>query len=135
MIVIDTNIIVYLHITSERTAQAEQAFKKDPDWAAPLLWRNGFLNVLAGYLRRKTISIPEAQRIMGEALRVMEGSEIPASPMHVLELTALSTCTVYDCEFVALAQDLGVKLVTVDKKILAQFPETAIELGKFAGKN
>jgi predicted nucleic acid-binding protein len=70
---------------------------------------------------------------MGDALRVMEGSEIPASFMHVLELTALSTCTAYDCEFVALAQDLGVKLVTLDKQILAQFPETAIALDKFVG--
>jgi predicted nucleic acid-binding protein len=133
MIVVDTHVIVHLLITSDRTAQAEKAFEKDPDWAAPLLWRSEFLNVLAGYLRRRTISITEAQRIMGEALRVMKGSEIPASPMHVLELTALSTCTAYDCEFVALAQDLGVKLVTADKQILAQFPETAIELGKFAG--
>lgn len=135
MIVVDTNVIVHLLITSDRTAQAEKAFEKDPDWAAPLLWRSEFLNVLAGYLRGKTISITEAQRVMGEALRVMEGSEIPASPMHVLELTALSTCTAYDCEFVALAQDLGVKLVTADKQILAQFPDTAIELSKFAGKN
>jgi predicted nucleic acid-binding protein len=133
MIVVDTNIIVHLLITSDRTAQAEKAFEKDPDWAAPLLWRSEFLNVLAGHLRRRTVSITEAQRILGEALRVMEGSEIPASPMHVLELIALSICTAYDCEFVALAQDLGVKLVTVDKQILAQFPETAIELGKFAG--
>jgi predicted nucleic acid-binding protein len=133
MIVVDTNIIVHLHITSDRTAQAEKTFEKDPDWAAPLLWRSEFLNVLAGYIRRRTISITEAQLIMGDALRVMEGSEIPASPMHVLELTALSNCTAYDCEFVALAQDLGVKLVTVDKQILVQFPETAIELGKFAG--
>jgi predicted nucleic acid-binding protein len=135
MIVVDTNVIVHFHMVSERTAQAERAFEKDPDWAAPLLWRSEFLNVLAGYLRRKTISITEAQRIMGEALRVMEGSEIPVPPMHVLELITLSTCTAYDCEFVALAQDLGVKLVTADKQILAQFPEAAIELGKFVGKN
>ena len=133
MIVVDTNIIVHLHITSGQTVQAEQAFKKDPDWVAPLLWRSEFLNVLAGYIRRRTISITEAQYVMGDALHTLEGSEIPTSPMHVLELTALSACTAYDCEFVALAQDLGVKLVTVDKQILAQFPETAIELDKFVG--
>jgi predicted nucleic acid-binding protein len=135
MIVVDTNIIVHLHITSGQTAQAEQAFKKDPGWVAPLLWRSEFLNVLTGYIRRKTISITEAQHILGNALHTLEGSEIPTSPMHVLELTALSTCTAYDCEFVALAQELGVKLVTVDKQTLTQFPETTIELSKFVGKN
>ena len=133
MIIVDTNIIVHLHITSEWTAQAERAFQKDPDWAAPLLWRSEFLNVLTGYIRRKTISITEAQQIMGDALRVMEGNEIPASPLHILELTTISTCTAYDCEFVALAQDLGIKLVTMDKQLLARFPGTAVELGKFTG--
>ncbi len=33
-----------------------------------------------------------------------------------------------DCEFVVLAQDLDVPLVTTDKKALAAFPETAERL-------
>ena len=49
----------------------------------------------------------------------------------MLELTLASSCTAYDCEFVALAKELGVKLVTSDRQILAQFPETAIAPGQF----
>jgi predicted nucleic acid-binding protein len=34
MIVVDTNVIGYLYLTSDRSAQAEQAFRKDPHWVA-----------------------------------------------------------------------------------------------------
>jgi hypothetical protein len=34
MMVVDTNIIRYLHLTGDRSSQAEQAFRKDPHWAA-----------------------------------------------------------------------------------------------------
>ena len=50
---------------------------------------------------------------------------------RILQLAAESTCTGYDCEFVALAKDLGVHLVTVDKQLLSQFPDVAIALDKY----
>ena len=43
----------------------------------------------------------------------------------VLELVRDSDCSAYDCEFVALAMTLGVKLVTMDAKILRAFPKHA----------
>lgn len=37
MIVADTNLIGYLYLESNCSALAEQAWRKDPDWAAPPL--------------------------------------------------------------------------------------------------
>ncbi len=37
----------------------------------------------------------------------------------------------YDCEFVALARDLNVPLVTSDKQVLTQFPDVATSLATF----
>jgi predicted nucleic acid-binding protein len=131
MIVVDTNLICYLFLTGDRSTQAEQAFQKDPDWLAPLLWRSEFRNVLAQYLRRDLISLHEARLIMEQALLVMSGREFDVNSFQVLSLVNASNCSAYDCEFVALAQDLGIRLVTVDHQILNQFSETAVLLEKF----
>ncbi len=68
---------------------------------------------------------------MDRSLRLMSGRERDVSSAHVLRLAAESGCSAYDCEFVALAQDLHVPLVTVDKQVLSQFPDVAIALEKF----
>jgi len=36
-----------------------------------------------------------------------------------------SDCSAYDCEFVALARQLGTSLVTMDSKLLRAFPQIA----------
>jgi predicted nucleic acid-binding protein len=61
----------------------------------------------------------------------MSGREYPASTDRVLRLAAGSVCSSYDCEFVAVAQDLTVPLVTADRQILRAFPETAVSLDGF----
>ena len=131
MIVVDTNVIGYLYLTSDRSALAEQALRKDPLWSAPLLWRSEFRNVLAYYIRKNLIRLEDAQQIMGEAMRLMQGREYEVASYQVFSLVATSTCSAYDCEFVALAKDLDVSLVSVDKEILAQFSAIAIPLEKF----
>ena len=132
MIVVDTNIIGYLFLTSDRSLQAEQAFRKDPVWVAPLLWRSEFRNVLALYLRQGLLSLEDAHQIMDEAMRLMRGMEYEVTSLRVLSLVASSSCSAYDCEFVALAQDLALPVVTADRQVLDQFSETSISLDAFA---
>ncbi|MBN1625384.1 MAG: type II toxin-antitoxin system VapC family toxin [Deltaproteobacteria bacterium] len=132
MIVTDTNIIVYLFLTGDRSKQAEKAFLKDPSWAAPILWRSEFLNVLTLYIRKEILILEEAQEIMEEAMELMRGREYEVAPQQVLKLAVNSTCSAYDCEFIALANDLASSLVTVDKQILHQFPDIAVSLDQFA---
>jgi predicted nucleic acid-binding protein len=133
MIVVDTNTIVYLYMTGEHSTRTEQALLKDPLWVAPLLWRSEFRNVLALYVRKEFLSLEEAEHIMDKALYLMQGREYEIASHPVLALAASSTCSAYDCEFVALAKDLNIRLVTVDRQILRQFPGVAISLEKFVG--
>jgi predicted nucleic acid-binding protein len=132
MIVVDTNVIGYLYLTSEHSAQAEKALHKDPHWAAPLLWRSEFRNVLASYIRKELLSLGDANRIMEAASLLMQGQEYEVPSLQVLSRVSESACSAYDCEFVALAQDLGVPLVTVDRQILNEFPRIAVSLDKYS---
>lgn len=131
MIVVDTNIIAYLYLQSDRSSQVEQLLEKDPQWAAPLLWRSEFRNVLTHYIRKTLLSLDEAQQIMREAMLLMKGREFEIASFQVLDFVATKDCSAYDCEFVALANDLETALVTVDKKILAEFPNIAVSLDDF----
>ena len=131
MIVVDTNVIGCLFLNADRSAQAEGALLKDPRWVAPLLWRSELRNVLALYMRRGMLTLPDAKQIMDAAMDLMQGGEYEVASSAVLDLAAESRCSAYDCEFVALAKDLGVPLVTVDKEILAKFPEVAVSLDVF----
>lgn len=65
---------------------------------------------------------------MQESLRLMSDHEYQGASEHVLRSAVASACSAYDCEFVALAEDIEVRLVTVDKQILSQFPDVAISL-------
>jgi predicted nucleic acid-binding protein len=132
MIVVDSNTIIYLHVNSEKTALALRALQKDPYWVAPPLWESEFRNVLAGYIRRHILKLDEAKLIMKAALQTMEGREILPPSDLVLDLVSESECSAYDCEYIALANHLGVKLVTADQKILRNFPETATDLSAFS---
>jgi predicted nucleic acid-binding protein len=131
VIVVDTNILVHLYLHSDRSLQAAAAFRHDPDWAAPLLWRSEFRNVLALYIRKARLSLIEARQIMDDVTELMMDWEYEVTSYHVLDLVAQSACSAYDCEFVALAQELGVPLVTVDQRILEQFPDVAVSLDAF----
>ena len=134
MIVVDTNIISYFYLNSVYSQIAEQIFKKDPIWSAPLLWRSEFRNVLTFYIRKEIITLSEAIEFFECSEDLLKGNEYEINSTQVLSLSHLSGCSAYDCEFVNLAKDLNVPLVTQDKKILHNFPETAISMNQFLEK-
>jgi len=134
MIVVDTNVVAYLLLGGEKTPGARLAFRKDPVWAAPILWRSEFRNVLAAYLRRAALSLSDAIEVMREAETLFRGAEYSVDSGQVLKLVSESGCSAYDCEFVALAQQLGASLLTSDAEILKEFPQTATSLEAFAKK-
>lgn len=128
MIVVDSNVLAYLYLPGEHTAAAEALLERDPDWVAPILWRSAFRNILAGYMRRKSISFDQATSLQHEAESLLEGAEYEVDSHSVLALVRDSDCSAYDCEFIALAMKLDKKLVTMDKKLLRAFPKRATAL-------
>jgi predicted nucleic acid-binding protein len=128
VIVVDANILAYLYLPGPLTARAEALFAKDPDWAAPLLWRSEFRNILLGYLRRELLSLEEAAGRQRQAEELLAGAEFQVESREVLALARHSCCTAYDCEYVALAVHLDTRLVTMDKQLIRQFPKRVVAL-------
>ena len=131
MIVADTNLIAYLLILGQYTNEAESVYIKDPQWVAPLLWRSEFRNILALYVRRGLMDLNDAYGTMEQAERLMRGQEFEIVSARVLRLAATSGCSAYDCEFVALAQGLGVTMVTSDRILVARFKPTVSSMREF----
>jgi len=128
MIVVDSNVVAYLYLPGDHTEKAEALLEHDADWAAPLLWRSEFRNILVGYMRLKTLTYEAARDLQLEAESLLAGAEHEVDSRQVLELVRDTDCSAYDCEFVALAMTLGVKLVTMDTKLLKTFPKYAVPL-------
>ena len=131
MIVADATTISYLFLAGELSIQAEKVLIKDSKWVAPLLWRSEFRSVLSQYIRKDLLTLEDAVEIMESASALMENNEFDVASRQVLELVKASNLSAYDCEFIALAKDLGVKLVTADIMISSQFPDYALAIQDF----
>lgn len=127
----DTNVLAYLLIPGQHTAAARAAFVRDPEWAAPLLWRSEMRNVLALYLRRGELSLRQATALQDAAEELVAGREPLVASHEVLSLAKSSGRSAYDCEFVAAARQLNVRLVTSDRALLGSFPNDAVSLSVF----
>ena len=134
MIVADHQVLVSFWLPGEWTELAEAAKLRDGVWAAPVVWRAEFRAVLAAYLRQGLLTEAEANTAFLNAQKDMGENEFTVPTERILKLVAGSECTVFECEYVALAQDLGLALVTTSENILREFPRTAVSLTEFARK-
>jgi predicted nucleic acid-binding protein len=135
LIVADTNLVAYLLMNGRYSALAEKVFAKDPRWAAPLLWRSEFQSVLLKCVREGRFGTTDAMQIAGAAEILFAGNEyvMGASDPEVLRIAVeVPGCSAYDAEFVALARELGLPLVTADERLLKAFPGTAVAPELFA---
>jgi predicted nucleic acid-binding protein len=131
MIVADTNLLIYLYVQGQRTEESEAVLQRDALWAVPLLWRSEFRNSLIGLVRAHALHLDDALTMIDEAERWLTGREYSVLSRQVLTLASRSGCSAYDCEFVALAQDLEVPLVTTDRQVLRAFTTVAISPSAF----
>jgi predicted nucleic acid-binding protein len=90
------------------------------------LWRSEIRNALVGLVRADSLAIEDAVGIMANAERLLTGTEYAVPSLQALLLANSSGCSAYDCEYVVLAENLGVPLVTTDRAVLRAFPERAI---------
>ena len=131
MIVADSNVWAYLWLPGEHTRVARAVWDKDPDWHVPVLWCPEMRSILVGYLRRKSMDVADIVMAMTAMEKSLRHSEHDVDCGAVFDAAQRSSCSAYNCEFVALAEALAAPLVTEDRQVLAAFPQRAVSMVDF----
>ncbi|OHB75863.1 MAG: hypothetical protein A2Z34_04930 [Planctomycetes bacterium RBG_16_59_8] len=131
MIVSDNNIVAYLMIDGERTAEARAVRAKDPDWILPPLWRYEFQNVLVTYGKRGKLSRDRCRMLWEEALSTFSVNEETVPASYALDLALTNEISAYDAHYIALATIRQIPLITEDRELQRKFPTIALSMNRF----
>ncbi len=98
MVVVDTNILAYLLIKGDRTADAQALFTRDAEWRSEGFVLIEFSNILATYQRSGALSRSAAETMLATAERVVTGFvNLPHG--RALKLAAEFGVSAYDARF------------------------------------
>lgn len=134
MIISDSTLLIHFALPTagaDDVARAKKVYAQDPDWRVTALWKSEVRHVGIKYVRSGAL-------LRGDlivALHLLDGMLASKTEVvtHVEALDAAFRYELsgYDAEYAALAERLGVPLVTSDKRVLHSV-ECAVSPGTFA---
>ena len=129
MIVVDTNVLAYLLIDGDRTAEAQALRLADPDWRSDPFLLIEFGNLLATQVKADALTAAQAEELLATATQqIADWVEVPHA--EVLALAIDRRISVYDARFIACAQRLGTPLVTEDARLRAATPGLSVSIAE-----
>ncbi len=134
MIVADTNLIAYFLIEGTGTEAVHAVYNRDPAWALAPLCRSEYLNVLATTLRAGVLTEDEAHRGWRNDVELFGHREAEPGGKAVQNGAIGARLSAFDAQFVVLARNLGVPLVTADKSLVRARPDVAVAAKEFGAE-
>jgi predicted nucleic acid-binding protein len=122
MLLVDTNVVAYLLIEGDHTPAAQALCRRDPDWRSEGFLLVEFTNVLASSIAAKRMTLSLAANFLAKAASLFEGKLARIPHPAVLAIAARYRVSAYDARFLALADQLGRRLVTEDSRLRAAAP-------------
>jgi predicted nucleic acid-binding protein len=122
MVVVDTNILVYLFLEGDRSRDAATLLARDADWRSEPFILVEFANVLATLVRTRALGAKQATTLLVDAERRFASSFHAVTHTDALALANRFAVSAYDARFLAVAAHYGVKLVTEDAKLCSAAP-------------
>jgi len=123
MVLIDTNVLAYLLIEGEHTADAQELSRSDPDWRSEAFILIEFTNVLVRSVLVKRMRLDLAGNLLLKAEELLRGKLARVSHSEAMTLATEHRITAYDARFLTLARQLELKLVTEDARLRAAAPD------------
>jgi predicted nucleic acid-binding protein len=130
MLLVDTNVVAYLLIDGDHTGAAQQLRRRDPDWRSEAFLLVEFTNVLASSIANRRMTFGLAEDFLGKALTLFDGKLRSMPPASVLASAVRHGVSAYDARFLALAEAIGLPVVTEDKKLRAAAPDLTQSLAE-----
>lgn len=127
MVAVDTNVVAYLLIEGDRTPAARSLYERDPDWRSEAFLLVEFSNLLATYVRAGKLGRAAAGDLLASAEQILSGV-VNLPHARALALAAEFGVSAYDARFLAVARQLGTKLVTEDAKLRQAAPALTASL-------
>ena len=122
MQIVDTNIVAYLLIDGDHSAAALELRRRDSNWRSESFLLVEFTNVLASSIASKRMTLSQARDFLTEAVTLLDGRLGRLPHFSMLEASVRYQVSAYDARFLALAQQLGLPLVTEDAKLRRAAP-------------
>jgi predicted nucleic acid-binding protein len=126
VIVADANAVAALVLPEDESELVEQLQRAEPMWVAPPLILSELRSVFSKLVRSHRQTPSEGMALLNVAVEALEAVTFEPDARRVFELVAASGCSSYDCEYVAVAEELGCRLATFDRAVLKAFPAIAV---------
>ncbi len=127
MIVVDSSVISFLFLEGELTESVKELHRIDSEWITPPILNHEMLNILAvvGTADQAVAPMEEIWR----DIRALLGSrqQVP-DPLRSLHLAIELEISGYEAQYVALAQQLNMPLVTEEQRLLEQLPDLCLSI-------
>ncbi len=136
MIVVDASIVAFLLIEGELTPAARRLHRLDPEWITPPILNHELLHILAAL--GHSSGSQEDRRAMVEIWRGIRQSvgarqQVP-DPVKALKLAMELGIPGHDAQYLALAEQLALPLVTEEESLIAAAPSRAVGLISYLGR-
>src|SRR5213078_5390182 len=122
MLLVDTNIIAPLYVRSAHSPAVAELFAHDPLWRTEPLGLIELSNVLITYERARYITAATARDCLNRAAAFLQPQLFRVSHQAALEAALDYRVPAYDARFLALADQLGSRLVTEDTRLRTAAP-------------
>src|SRR5437016_11216356 len=122
MLLVDTNVVAHLLIEGNHTKAAQRLRRHDADWRSQAFLLVEFTNVLASSIATKRMTLRLATDVLANAVALFDGKLGRVPQVAVLKMAARHRVSAYDARFLALASQIGARLVTQDDRLRAAAP-------------
>jgi predicted nucleic acid-binding protein len=122
LILVDTNVIAPLYVRSARSEAVAELFARDSLWCTEPLALIELSNVLITYERASYITAAIARECLKRAAAFLQPHFFRVTHQAALDIALRYRVTAYDGRFLALAHQLGTRLVTEDAKLRSAAP-------------